>query len=190
MSEKKAIQIGNKASGDIAAGDINHNETYHFHPAGKKSPLEKLYERFKVEGEEPVALETKIEELEHYTSSVGTESIVGLQAKLVAGNRQENIPFAEQCKEAFTKKLARASFSKSAQEIYAYLLAQVWTRFNAHVFPFLATHSKAEIDEKIQTKVVDPIRDELGENIFRLHEDALWGMIYFLTGTCRIKWSA
>ena len=63
------------------------------------------------------------------------EEIGGLEEKLRAGNYENLLDFAQKTKELFTKKLASYQFSETAQEIHAYLLAEVYTRFNFHVFP-------------------------------------------------------
>ena len=78
---------------------------------------------------------------------------------------------------------------ESAQKIYAYLLGEVWNRFNLLVVPGIKEGgSKLEVDELIQDKVIGPVLDLIPENVFDLYPPHITGMLFFLTGTCHVKW--
>jgi hypothetical protein len=42
---------------------------------------------------------------------------------------------------------------------------------------------------KIQDEIVDVLSQKLGENILEIYNDCILGILYYLTGTCHIKWS-
>jgi hypothetical protein len=106
------------------------------------------------------------------------------------GNRLKYLNFAEKSKEKFTKKLLKNEHSETAQYIYAFLLAKVYSRFETTIYPRLNEgHSEEFINQLLDEFIIKPIEDLLGNNLLRIFEDEINGMIYFLMGNCHIKWN-
>ena len=175
--------------GDQAAHDVIKNTTYNIQGASVSTELGRLIEKYKKEFENNIQFYEQIDKLQHYSTPLSEEKIVGLEAKLNAGQRPQYLPFAIQTKEIFVKKLAKYQFYEAAQEIHAYLLAEIYTRYNLHVYPQIHCGTQeSEINSLIQLKIIDPILALFNENILHIYADDINGMLYFLTGNCHIKW--
>lgn len=113
-----------------------------------------------------------------------------LKKKLENGNRLKYLEFAEISKEKFAKKLLLNEHSESAQLIYAFLLAKVYTSFQTNIYTRLNEgHPEEYINQLIAESIVKPLEELLGDNLLRIYDDEINGMIYFLTGNCHIKWN-
>lgn len=189
IKKNSIIQDGNTVGGDQAAGDIHKPKYYIGGTSGGKSQLETLYEQLFKEREESQIFDEIVDELMHFKQQVDGDKIIGLEQKLADGNRLDYLRFAETVKEKFFKKLVRNEHSETAQLIYAFLLAKVYSSFEMNVSPKLKeTHPEEYINGLIVEFIVKPIEDILGENLLRVYDDEINGMIYFLTGNCHIKW--
>jgi len=49
--------------------------------------------------------------------------------------------------------------------------------------------SEEKINLLITERIIKPVQEDLGINLFRYNEDDIMGMIFFLTGNCHIKWN-
>lgn len=177
--------------GDIAARDVI-KPTYNYGriSTGGYSQLEKLYEKFREEREKSTTFDDVIEELLHYKGCPSNTIIIGLEEKLHNGNRSAYLRFAESSKDKFTRKLLKNEHSETAQEIYAFLLAKVYSNFETYIYPRLNEgHPDEFINNLVSNYIIKPIEDILGDNLLRIYEDDINGMIYFLTGNCHIKWN-
>lgn len=169
----------------MAGGDINKtiivptDNTY----------LGDLYKRLQAEIDGNAQVRELIENLEHYTSRIPGDTI-GLEAKLTGGQRTDLLNFATRTKELFSKKLLKYQFFESAQKIYLFLLAQVYTRYHNNVYPLIQSNQPpATVNQAIQSQIIDPIEKMLGKNMLDLCSDEINGILYFLTGNCHIKWT-
>jgi len=181
----QTTQSGNVVAGDQAGRDIIK---YITSDNSRPSEMGRLIDRFKAEHQNDPQFEDTVEKLRHYSKPTG-DTVLGLDGKLSAGNRQDLLEFATATKEQFAKSLAKHQFSESAQEIHAYLLAEVFTRFNTHVYPLIRQSSThAQIADAIQTRVVDPVKALLEDNVLGLYADEINGMLFFLTGNCHVRW--
>ena len=183
------IQKKNIVGGDQASGDIN--KTYYNVQSPEPSYMTKLMDRFKHEKENDIQFHQMLDKLQEFCSSVdkdGTE-VVGLDEKLAAGKFSGYIEFAKRTKEAFSKKLVKLQLYESAQTIFAYVLADIYTRYYNFIYPLVQSKAlEKEIHQAIHEKIVKPIQELLEENLLELFADEINGAIYYLTGTCRIKW--
>lgn len=178
-------------NGDMAGRDVN-KQTINIGRMsfGGKSQLQILYEKLEEEKKNTTGITEMIEELQHFKSYAKDEEVIGLEKKLENGNRLNYLNFAERSKEKFSKKLLKNEHSETAQEIYAFLLAKVYRRFEDHIYPRLSEgHSEGFINQLVDEFIINPMEDLLGENLLRLYEDEISGMIYFLMGNCHIKWN-
>jgi len=195
MTEEKDINevtqsnntVGN---GDIAGRDINKPTTISFGrlSLGGKTQLETLYEKLEQEKLSSSGLCEMVEELLHFKRYAVNTEVIGLEKKLENGNRLKYLNFAERTKEKFSMKLLKNEHSETAQHIYAFLLAKVYSRFETNIYPRLGEgHPEEYINQLIDEFIIKPIEDLLGENLLHIYEDEINGMIYFLMGNCHIQ---
>jgi protein SERAC1 len=128
------------------------------------------------------------EEYSNYTT-VKDEPRLDLAEKLRLGGREHEIRRATRLKEEFAKSFTRNQLQASATRHYINLLAEVDSRFNAHVYPAIVQGaSSAEAAILIKTWINDPIVSaHKGDNL--VNHVVIDRMIYYLTGICHIRWS-
>jgi hypothetical protein len=153
--------------------------------------LKDLYEKFEKGKQENPEFREICEELNYYITQNGEEKIIGLENKLVAGNRQGLVRYATEVKEKFHKKLMKVSqYSLVAQDINVYILAKVRTAFVMEVYSLILEGKPQDtVNMLIRERIINPVMAELGINVFKYTEDDIMGMIFFLTGNCHIKWA-
>jgi len=181
--------VGN---GDIAGRDVNKSTVINIGRVsfGGKSQLEILYEKLEQERQNSLIFSDMVDELLNFKSYAADAEVIGLEKKLENGNRLNYLNFAERAKEKFTKKLLKNEHSETAQHIYAFLLAKVYSRFETNIYPRLNEgHPEEYINQLINEFIIKPIEDLLGNNLLHIYEDEINGMIYFLMGNCHIKWN-
>lgn len=150
----------------------------------------RLVEKFRRERQNDIRFNETLEILKHFGRPLSGEDVAGLEAKLRASGREGLLLFAQQTKELFTKKLVEHQFSEAAQEIHAYLLAEVFIRFNMEVLPAIQQGMPAEaVNALVRHQVIEPVQALQEENILRLFSTEITGMLYYLTGNCHIKWT-
>ncbi len=93
-------------------------------------------------------------------------------------------------KELFAKKLLEHQLYESAQAADAYLLGEVCTRFNSHIYPLIIKKAADElVAQMIESQVIEPVMHLLSEDDCLAHcREEVYGMVYFLTGNCHINW--
>jgi hypothetical protein len=194
LTNSTVAQTGNTIGGDNAGGNIS-KPTYNISagPGATNSTsaiIERLTHRYRHEKENNVVFRETVERLEHYQTQVVDGLPLTLEEKLKNGGRKDLIGFAKRTKEMFAKKLARHSLYESAQEVHACLLAEVYCRFHEFVYPHVSGAANiVAVNALIRLHIVDPLLAALGENAFNFYSDDIYGMLYFLTGTCHIKWT-
>jgi len=157
---------------------------------GGQSQLEKLYERLEREKNESAIFSEIVDELLHFKNNADDKGFIGLEKKMENGNRLKYLHFAESTKEKFAKKLLKNEHSETAQLIYAFLLAKVYSSFQTNIHPRISEgHPEEYINQLITEYIIKPLEEILGNNLLRIYDDEINGMIYFLTGNCHIKWN-
>lgn len=190
MSNNEVSQTDNEIQGDQAGRDVN-KPIYNIGRTsfGGQPQLERLYDKFKEEKENSQEFADIVDELLHFKSNADDE-FIGLEKKLENGDRIHYLNFAEMSKEKFSKKLLRNEHSETAQHIYAFLLAKVYSNFQMYIYPlFQHEHPDIFINQMITEYIITPLEELLGENLLRIYDDEINGMLYFLTGNCHIKWN-
>lgn len=174
----------------VAGGNMNNTYFNFSNSVPGYSYMNTLIRRLKKEMADNNICKETLENLTHLSTRTSREKLIGLEKKLEAGNRTEDIDFAQDVKEAFYRKIKKTENYASAQEIYAYLLSEVCSRFVDHVYPcIIEGKSKSEVNFLIAKFVFEPIQCMLGENILKIFRTDIEGMLYFLTDNCHIKWS-
>lgn len=186
MSDNKTKQTGNTVTdGSIVGRDSN---TYQIH--GNVSPITKLSMDFMKEASDSEEFKSIIPELEHYMTNIDANTVIGLEEKLKAANKLNILSDAQRQKEIVAKKLHQHSTSRAAQGIYTLVLGAILNRFRTYVKPLIDEgESEVVINQSIFTDVIEPTLKSLENNVLEMYWDDMWGMVYYLTGNCHIKWT-
>jgi hypothetical protein len=182
----KVIQEGNVVHGSMAAHDVNIFEA----PRGE-TVLARLFRRLKTEAAEDRVLSEYIGELEIFTRQVENEDVIGLEEKLKAAGRDDQLIMAMKMKEMIFASLSQNIFSPTFQQIYATLIGKVFEEFETWVKPAIQSDAdRATIDILVNTKVIKPIIAEVEQcgEYAGIVTQTIRGMVYFLTGNCHIRW--
>lgn len=190
MSNNNVYQSDNKVDGDQAGRDVNKNTNYSFDRSKETiTYMTTLLSKFKEECSSNVQLSTFIEDFDYYQRPYN-DDVIGLEQKLIDGGREDFIGYALKTKERFHKKLIKYQFFESAQKINVHLLALVESYFENEIRPKINKgQSSDEIKTLIQELIVNPLLNELEENLLGFSAADINGMLYFLTGNCHIKWT-
>lgn len=181
--KQSALGSNNKQAGR----DLFENCT--FVASEKTSGLAKLLKRLeKAISEEPAAGEF-IKILFQYIDKMEDREVIGLEAKLKRGNRNDLLADAKRCKLMFAKRLQRNELSVSAQKAYAHILAHINTAFANIIKHQIRSGATAqEIDMSIYENIIVPLYDIVSDNPLDITMDHIRGMLYYLTGNCYISW--
>lgn len=183
-------QTNNTVGGDQAAGDI-FKPTINVNSIPKTN-LGLLLKKLSEEAAEDQVLQQYIAGLEIFTRQVPNEIVIGLEEKMTAASRQNEITKALMLKEMIFGDLKRNIFSPSFQTIYATLMGKLQELFEVYVKPEIdAGAGNPIIDQLVYEKVLAPVQREIdscGEPCTIVMPQHLRGMLYFLTGNCHIKW--
>lgn len=180
-----STQIGNVSNGDIAARDIHKTiiEARHL------TPMAKLVEQYRSETESDQTLSSLIERLEHFFSNQTTSDVRGLEEKLQSSKRADLLQEALLKKQAAYKLIMRNQGSKSAQSIFAFVLADIVVSFEQVVRPLVqAGASRIDVDKAVLEQVIAPVLSGLEDNPLVLNKLDIQGLLYFLAGNCHLRW--
>ena len=177
-----------KQTGNTAGRDVVGRDKYEFN--APISPMTKYCMEYIEEKEYDQEFKELIPELQHYMKSVDVKAVIGLEEKLKMAGKLDEMESAARQKELVAKRLNRHSTSRAAQKIYTYVLGEILSRFNAHIKPLI---SKEEPDDVIGAAVFEyvlkPTMHALEHNVLDLFWEDMWGLVYYLTGNCHIKWT-
>jgi hypothetical protein len=186
MSDNKV-----KVDNSTIEGDFIGRDSYKFVNSDSRSTyLQDLYDKFQSEKESNPELRDFCEELDYFNSTVDKE-VIGLDQKLRDGNRESLISYATDVKDKFHRKLFKTSqYSLVAQDINVYLLTKVRRGFIMEIHTMIQKNEPIEnINLMITERIINPVKADLGINLFRYNEDDIMGMIFFFTGNCHLKWT-
>lgn len=178
-------------SGAIAGGDVVGRDKieFHSHPSGTAGgPVERLIEKLKSEIADKKHIQHTIDSLANFKRRRTLDGIEGLEAKLSAGNRDDEIFDALDKKEQFAKLLQKWSLYASAQEIFAYLLAKTDYEFNQFVHPEIENLPRIAINQMVHDRIVQATINECGAEVFVLNHGTALGMLYYLAEQCFVRW--
>ena len=174
------VQQGAIAGGDIVGGD---KVEAHFH--ARSAPLGivgQLLAKLQSEIEKSEHVRETIEALARFHLKRSQDGISGL------GGRSGEYLTALEKKEMFVKLLERWSLYASAQEIFAYLLAQAEHKFNYSIHPQIPSLNQVQVNELGENLIVIPTIDQCGTSVFILNHNVCMGMIYWLAEQCFVRW--
>lgn len=177
--------INNGNSNQQAGGNINNYN----HPP---TAMRMLIEAYKQERITNTAFNDTVEQLDLYLNPSDKElgDVIGLERKLQIGHFDDFIASAREAKDIFVRNFERHRLSKAAQEIFLYVLADIWTIFHHKIYSLICKDEAHDvIMQKIYDEIVEPVSRKLEDNVLKIYPNCISGMIYFLTGNCHIKWS-
>lgn len=175
----------NTQGGDFAGRDLTKIQ-FSF----SSGNLKDLFQRFEEERKNNIHFNEILEDLEMFQRQKSNEKVIGLEAKLrAAGKPEELIEYAFELKERYAKNLTKYQLFESAQRINIYLLGFARTQFMTYVYPDIKKKSSDDkINSLMQIYVIKPMLDLLKGDTYGFTPEDIHGIIYFLTGNCYIKW--
>jgi hypothetical protein len=189
MFNKGTHQSGNYVGGHLAGNNVD--ASVHYHAERRPTPVGRLLLKLREEQRDNVHAAERLDDLRYYEAVVDRERDfpLGLAKKLARAQRDDLVDKAMTLKERLSKKLQEKVLYASAQELFAFLLADVEARFEAYVAPIIARHATREqVDAAVQERVVEPVIASLEDNDLGLTAADVRGMVYLLTGNCHIDW--
>ena len=181
-------QKGASAGSNLVGGNFTVN-TYFSPPTLLSSNvILQLLVKLKEEVATDAKAQDTIDSLQYYDQRPPRDGIVGLEAKLKAGGREEELYNAFDKKEQFAKLLDRWSLYTSAQKIFAHLLAKVETLFNMIIHPNMGVLDKVAINQLIIERILIPTVAECGCDVIVLNDGIVLGMLYWLAERCFVRW--
>lgn len=184
LNSNDANQKGARAGHDLAGRDINH---YNINLI-RNERVKELVARLDREIARDETRDQWIETLEFFEEPFAPDGIVGLEAKLKHGGREDKIAMALRHKELFVKFLSKYALYGAAQELLALCLHRIHLEFDTHVHPACDQTPISEVDQLIATKVVSAVVDEYGLGTFALNHGLVLGMTYWLAERCYVRW--
>ncbi|MGY6373553.1 ABC-three component system protein [Vibrio parahaemolyticus] len=153
------------------------------------SSLEQAVEQIKKTlGSQNEAVEI-IENLADYITDHPNREIIGLEAKLSKGNRQELTDRAILLKNRFERKLAKNQMSLAEQHVYVQLLSTISCIWHSKIKPLIDLGtSKNTIDQVIFDDLIEPVHKAVVRYDTLATSELVSGMLYFLTGKCHLVW--
>jgi hypothetical protein len=177
------------AGRDNAGRDIiNHNITNIVQP--RQNQIAILYEKFRAEAEKNSLAERDfIEDLQHYIERPASQIVRTLRDKLAESGRTDLVESAEVAKERAMKRIVRFQTSQTAQEIFAYTLGELHSRFTHHVRPLIVAGApRAAIDAAVYSEVLNPVVNSAEPSELGMNPAMVEAFLYFLAGNCHIQW--
>ncbi len=176
-----------EAGRDVAGRDINNVTNYLPTP---RNQISILYDRLKAEAAiSNDEVKSLIEDLQHYIDKPATQITRSLSDKLIDTDRADLVESAEVAKERAMKRIMQFQSSQTAQEIFAYTLGDLHSRFNHHVRPLIAAgSSRAIIDAATFQHVLNPVVASAEPSALGVNPALAEALLYFLAGNCHIKW--
>ncbi|WP_310449037.1 ABC-three component system protein [Sulfuritalea sp.] len=178
-------QLGNKAGRDLAGRDINNS----YQLPSPRTPMTALVEQYRSEAATDQTLSSLIDKLEHWFSNSTSSDVRSLEDKLTSSGRADLLEEALARKQAAYKLIMRNQGSKTAQMIFAYLLAEIVVNFEQTVRPMIQSGvDRAQVDKAILDNVISPTLKALEDNPLMLDKVEIQSLLYFLGGNCHIRW--
>lgn len=156
------------------------------------SQIPGLLERLDKEiSQNDACVEGFIDDLQMFQDKRSSGTLVGLEEKLKAAERDDQLEGAQEKKELFAKLLAKMQHYPSAQKIFALFLARINDVFENHISPHAAALDRQEIDKIIEEKIILPTINDMGAGFehFTLNHAHVRGMIYWLADRCYVRWN-
>lgn len=185
-------QKNNHVEGSLAGRDINNpvtNNYTNYHSKENATQIGILYERLKAEVGQQKGLQEFVEELQHYMGRSASNMRRSLSEKLTDSGRTDLIPIAEEFKESAAKKIMRFQSSPAAQDIFAYVLSELHTKYLMHVRPLVAAgNDRTSVDAAMELHVINPVATSMEPSALGLTPKLILALLFYLAGNCHVQW--
>jgi hypothetical protein len=172
---------------EINYNGSTHNGDNNFVPL---TPLEQaISEIIKQLGRSSDAVDI-IDDLADFITDHPSREIIGLEGKLMNGNRQDLCGRAVLLKNKFERKVAKQQMSITEQHVYVQILSKISTVWHEIVKPQIdAGVSRDTIDSLIHSQINEPVHKAIVKYDVGATSESVAGMLYYLTGKCHIVWA-
>lgn len=181
-------QSGASAGGDLVGRDKVTTYETHNHFGVRRTQIEGWLEILAIEMKDNKRVQDMVDSLQYFHKKHSVDGINGLEAKLKHAGRASQYGKALRRKEHFSKLLDKYSHFGSAQQIFALLLSKIDTSFDSEILPYIDQMKPAEIDQLVNSKLIDPIVAEIGAAPFLVDYNHAAGMVYWLAEQCFVRW--
>ncbi len=166
-----------------------HNEVHnHYSQNSSSISISTLLETLQSEIDNNILSAETIAKLQRYQRTKAYKGIAGLEAKLSASGREDELDDAMEMKELFVKLLEDFAYYASAQEIIAYLLGRAEHHFRSFIHPQAAALTIIQANEIVTTSIIQPTVNECSASVFRIDHSVAMGMVYWLAEQCHVRW--
>lgn len=154
----------------------------------QKNALLTLIDTSQKLAKEDPAYRDMIEEFQEFLSPRPGRKIIGLENKLIEGDRIDLLEDAEYLESRFSRKVSRKQLSDKEQIVYFHCLSKINSYFKSYIKPLIVQQeSHSKIDNEIQDKIISPLYEEILV-VQPMSMEMIRGMLYFLTGKCHLRW--
>ena len=178
-------QKGATAGGDNVGGN---KVVINLPPREPITAFATLKERLTADIAGGVRVMTTIDKLKRYEAEVTHDGVVGLSAKLDIAGRHDEISYALSQKERFAMFLVEWSFFETAQKLIALALGTIEYEYNRHIIPHVSTLNRQQVDHLVHDRVVVPLFNDIGVDVFDVDQNLIMGMVYWLADQCYVRW--
>ncbi|ELB2037761.1 hypothetical protein QNZ67_002610 [Vibrio parahaemolyticus] len=173
---------------DIIDKVMESNSNNHLSPSVVINALEHLIIRSQDMAKEDPEYRDMLEELQDFLKARPGRNIIGLENKLLEGEREDLIEDAQYLESKFARKVARGQLSDKEEIVYFHCLSKINSFFNSYIKPKIkANESNENVDSSIQDKIINPIYEEVIV-VHTMSTEMIRGMLYYLTGKCHLRW--
>ena len=183
-----SIDQGKSKVGRDQVGSQIETQNNYYGPRANPTTIDMLLEKLQKEIEHDQKIRDTIDKLQRFQKPRAHDGVVGLEQKLQVSGRAYEYLDAIEKKELFAKLLEKFSLYASAQEILAALLARAEYFFTHFVYPQVSSLSILEVNQLVDSKIIEPTIDECGASVFAIDHSVAMGMIYWLAEQCHIRW--
>ncbi|MEX2697446.1 ABC-three component system protein [Rhizobium mongolense] len=176
--------------GDQAGNNITKITHYNQIDGAKPSQINRLLKLLAEQISTDESMVGFVDELQFFVDNRDGETVVGLKNKLEICGRGATFNDAKKKKEFFAKLLLKFERFSSAQQFFAYIMAAIHETFESKIVPSTAALTNQQIDELIDSDIVDKIMAEIseGSDHITLNRTHLKGMIFWLADKCYVRW--
>lgn len=173
------VQYNNKAE---------HQGDNHFYQAPISS-LEKAISEIRASLAGDEKLYDIIDDLNDYITDNPLRQVIGLDEKLIQGDRQSLIAEARLLKNRFERRIAKNQMSMSEQHVYVQVLAAINSTWQLTIKPMMSNGDSSQtVDQAIWENLIQPVHKAIVTYDSLVSTDTVRGMLFFLTGKCHLVW--
>ncbi|WP_201775690.1 ABC-three component system protein [Photobacterium angustum] len=154
----------------------------------ENNALTRLIESSKSLAIEDQSYRDMLDELQDFLTARPGRQIIGLDAKLIEGDRLDLLEDATYLENKFARRVSRNQLSDKEQIVYFHCLSKINSYFKSYIQPLIKQGDDISvIDCAIQEKIITPLYEEI-LTVQPMTMEMVMGMLYFLTGKCHLRW--